>query len=106
MAVNPVPEGCHVVTAYLMVADAARAIDFYREAFGAREPYRLPMGDKVGHAEIPVGDDTHLMLSDEWPDMGVLGPFGHKWSLATHMEDVAPEEMSRPMQAWSEKQSA
>ena len=153
MAVNYIPDGYHTVTAYLMVDDAARALDFYREAFGAEELYRLPMGDKIGHAEIMIGD-THLMLADEFPDMNALGPnkrggatasfmiyvpdadaaydkavkagakadrplknefwgdrigtvvdpFGHKWSLATHLEEVAPEEMQKRMAKWSKQQ--
>ncbi len=153
MAVNYIPDGYHTVTAYLMVDDAAKALDFYREAFGAEELYRLPMGDKIGHAEIMIGD-THLMLADEFPDMDALGPnkrggatasfliyvpdadtaydravkagakadrplknefwgdrigtvidpFGHKWSLATHLEEVAPEEMQKRMAEWSKQQ--
>ena len=73
MAVNYIPDGYHTVTSYLIVDDAAKALDFYREAFGAGELFRLPMGDKIGHAEIMIGD-THLMLADEFPDMGALGP--------------------------------
>ena len=153
MAVHHTPEGYHSVTPYLIVNDAAKALDFYRDAFGATELFRLPMGDKIGHAEIMIGD-THLMLADEFPDMGALGPnsrggptasfmiyvpdadaahaqaiqagasenspvklefwgdrigtvvdpFGHKWSLATHVEDVSPEEMERRMQEWSSSQ--
>jgi PhnB protein len=153
MAVNPVPAGYHTVNAYLIVDDAARAIDFYRTAFGAEELYRLPMGGKIGHAEVRIGD-TNLMLSDEWPDMQALGPnkrggptasfviygpdcdaaferavqagaridrpvqdqfwgdrmgtvidpFGHKWTLGTHIEDVSPQEMQSRMQAWSASQ--
>ena len=155
MAVNYIPEGYHTVTSYLMVDDAARALDFYRDAFGAEELFRLPMGDKIGHAEIMIGD-THLMLADEFPDMGALGPnsrggptasfmiyvpdadaaydravkagaradrplknefwgdrigtvidpFGHKWSLATHVEEVPPEEIQRRMEQWSEAQAS
>jgi len=154
MAVNYIPDGYHTVTSYLMVDDAARALDFYRDAFGAEELFRLPMGDKIGHAEIMIGD-THLMLADEFPDMDALGPnsrggptasfmiyvpdadtaydkavkagakadrplknefwgdrigtvidpFGHKWSLATHVEEVDPEEMQRRMQEWSQSQA-
>jgi PhnB protein len=153
MAVNYIPDGYHTVTSYLMVDDAAKALDFYREAFGAEELFRLPMGDKIGHAEIMIGD-THLMLADEFPDMGALGPnsrggptasfmiyvpdadaaydkavkagaradrplknefwgdrigtvidpFGHKWSLATHVEEVGPEEIQKRMAEWSEQQ--
>ena len=78
MAVNTTPEGYHTVTPYLVVDDADAAIAFYQKAFGAQELYRLPMKDadgrdKVGHAEIRIGDCT-LMLSDEWPDMQAMGP--------------------------------
>lgn len=149
-AVRPIPDGYHSVTAYLIVDNAAKALDFYRDAFGAKELYRLPMGDKIGHAETRIGD-TVLMLSDEWPDMNALAPntrggatasfviyvpdsdaaydravkagakpdrpvenqfwgdrigtvvdpFGHKWSLSTHVEDVSPDEISLRMQAMS-----
>ena len=160
MAVSPVPEGYHTVNAYLIVEDAARAIDFYTKAFGAQELYRLPVPgpdgqERVGHAEIRIGD-TNLMLSDEWPDMGYLGPnkrggatasfviygpdcdaafdqavaagaavdkavadqfwgdrlgtvidpFGHKWTLGTHKEDVAPEDLALRMKEWAKAQTA
>ena len=154
MPVNHTPDGYHTVTPYLIVDNGAKALDFYRDAFGAKELFRLPMGDKIGHAEIMIGD-THLMLADEFPDMGALGPnsrggptasfmiyvpdadaaydkavkagakadrplkdefwgdrigtvidpFGHKWSLATHVEEVPPEEMQRRMEQWSEAQA-
>jgi PhnB protein len=148
MAVNPIPEGYHSVTPYLIVDGAAAAIRFYERAFGAVEVLTMPMGDgdRLAHAEIRIGD-SHVMLSDEWPDMGTLGPksrggatsslmiylddvdgafdraveagctaerrpedqfwgdrmgtlvdpFGHRWSLATHIEDVGGEEMERRM---------
>jgi PhnB protein len=62
------------VTAYLCVADAARAIGFYEKAFGAKESMRLsePSG-RVGHAQLQIGDDV-FMLADEFPDFGVRGP--------------------------------
>jgi len=151
---NP-PEGYHSVTPYLIVDDAAKAIDFYVRAFGAAELFRLPMGEKIGHAEVRIGD-SHVMLSDEWPDMGLLGPkarggttaslliyldgvdaafdralgegatserkpedqfwgdrmgtlvdpFGHRWSLATHVEDVPADEMKRRMDAMSAEHAA
>ena len=148
MSVSHIPEGYHSVTPYLIVDGAADAIRFYGEAFGATEVLRMPMGDtgKLAHAEIRIGD-SHVMISDEWPDMGFLGPksrggataslmiyledvdaaferavaagcsaerppedqfwgdrmgtlvdpFGHRWSLATHIEDVSDEEMQRRM---------
>lgn len=58
---------------YLTVDDPAAAIDFYTRAFGATETMRLKMGDKVGHAEVNIGG-ARLMLSGEWPQMGILGP--------------------------------
>jgi PhnB protein len=69
------PKGYQDATAYLRVANAAAAIEFYAAAFGAKEKYRLTMpgGATVGHAELLFGD-TCVMLSDEFPDMGVVGP--------------------------------
>jgi len=60
-----IPEGFHTVTPYLVVRDAAGAIDFYKQAFGAEELFRLegPPG-KIGHAEIKIGDSI-IMLADE-----------------------------------------
>ena len=150
MSVKAQPEGFHSVTPYLIVDHAAAAIRWYGEALGATEVLRLPMGDKVAHAEIKIGD-SHVMLSDEWPDYGKLGPknrggatsslmvylegvdaaferavaaggtieqpvqdqfygdrtgsfrdpFGHSWTLATHVEDVPEDEMQRRMEACS-----
>ncbi|HXH00907.1 MAG TPA: VOC family protein [Xanthomonadaceae bacterium] len=68
-----IPEGYHSLTPYLYVSDAARALDFYRSAFGAAELFRLPMGEKIGHAEMQIGD-SRFMLADEFPDMNTLGP--------------------------------
>lgn len=151
--VKPIPEGYHSVTPYLIVDDAAKAIDFYKQAFGAEEKFRLPMGDRIGHAEIKIGD-SFIMLADEFPDMGHLGPkarggttvslmvyvpdvdsafktaldagakqeqpvqnqfwgdklgtltdpFGHKWSLATHVEEVSESELGKRFEEWSAKQ--
>ena len=72
--VNPIPEGFHTVTLYLCVKDAARAIEFYKKAFGATEVMRLaePSG-RIGHAEIRIGDSP-VMLADEFPEMGLLSP--------------------------------
>ncbi len=59
---------------YICVANASAAIDFYREAFGAKESWRLTEpGGKIGHAEIQIGN-TSLMLSDEYPDYNTLSP--------------------------------
>jgi PhnB protein len=152
MAVKAIPEGYHRVTPYLIIEGAAEAIRFYEQAFGATEVLRLPMGDKIGHAEIRIGD-SHVMLSDEWPDYGKLGPkarggataglniyledvdaafaralaagatverpvedqfygdrcgtvidpFGHSWTLSTHVEDIAEEELHRRMAEFSKQ---
>lgn len=149
-AVAPIPAGYHSLTPYLIVDNAAAAIAFYREAFGAEELMRLPMGEKIGHAELRIGDSI-LMLSDEWLETGMLSPrqrggatsscvlylddvdaaferavragaiieravrtefrgdrmgsvidpFGHRWSLASHVEDVPEDELQQRMQAWS-----
>jgi PhnB protein len=151
--VNPIPEGYRSVNVILTVDDAAKAIDFYKQAFGATEISRLPMGDKIGHAELKIGD-TQIMLNDEFPDHDNLGPkarggtsvgliiytedvdsafkkaidaggtktmavedqfwgdrmgslkdpFGHKWSIATHVEEVPPEQYKSRMEAWQSKQ--
>lgn len=145
MPVKPIPDGYHTITPYLYIKGAAKALDFYKRAFGATELMRMEMpGGGIGHAEIMIGDSM-LMLADEFPDMGVrsplsLGgngssiliycedvdslfakavaagakevrplkdqfygdrsgtiedPFGHQWTIATHKEDVTPEECAR-----------
>jgi PhnB protein len=146
MGVKAIPEGYHSVTPYLIIDGAAEAIRWYQEALGATEVLRMPMGDKIGHAEIRIGDSI-LMMSDEWPDYGKLSPksrggstagfmiyvedvdraferavaagakvdqpvqdqfygdrsgsftdpFGHSWTIATHVEDVPEEELQRRM---------
>ena len=151
--VQPIPEGYRSVNVILTVDDAAKAIDFYKQAFGATEISRLPMGDKIGHAELQIGD-TRIMLNDEFPERDNLGPaarggssvgfviygddvdsafkraidaggketmpvetqfwgdrmgtltdpFGHKWSIATHVEDVPPEQFEERMKASQPKQ--
>lgn len=143
-AVKPVPEGMHSVTPHLVCAGAADAIEFYKKAFGAIEGSRMPgPGGKLMHAQLMIGD-SHVMLVDEFPDWGAIGPkalggtpvtihlyvpnadevfqqaldagatvkmpicdafwgdrygvltdpFGHSWSIATHMKDMTPEEMA------------
>jgi len=90
MTVNAIPEGYHSVTPYLIVDGAEEAIRWYETAFGATEVMRLPMGDKIAHAEIRIGD-SHVMLSDEWPDHGKLGPKargGSTSSLMIYLDDV------------------
>ncbi|HZQ25455.1 MAG TPA: VOC family protein [Terriglobales bacterium] len=63
--VKPIPEGYHTATPYLTVNGAAKALDFYKRAFGAKELFRMPGPDgKVAHAEILIGN-SHIMLADE-----------------------------------------
>lgn len=74
MPVNPVPDGYHSVTPYLVVKGAARAIDFYVRAFGAVELLRMPEPDgRIGHAELRIGDSP-VMLADEHPEAGARSP--------------------------------
>ena len=74
MAVKPIPEGYHTLTPYLAVEGAAKAIDFYKEAFGAEERLRMDGPDgKIGHAELQIGD-SKLMLSDPFPQSSVRPP--------------------------------
>ena len=144
--VNPIPENYPRVTPYLHVDGAAEAIDFYCNVLGATrrgDAMKGPDG-KIGHAELELGDSV-IMLADEHPDFGALGPktvggtpvnihiyvedvdavfqaaldagaterrpvedqfygdrlgqledpFGHHWSIASHVEDVPPEEMGK-----------
>ena len=91
MAVKPIPDGYHSVTPYLIMDDAARALEFYKKALGAVELMRFPGPDgKIGHAEIRIGDSP-VMLADESPDMGqkslrTIG--GSPISLMVYVEDV------------------
>lgn len=73
-AVKPIPEGYHTVTPYLTFNDAAKAIDYYKRAFDAKEVMRMqaPNG-KIGHAELRIGDSV-VMLADEMPGMGNKSP--------------------------------
>lgn len=72
--INPIPAGYHTVTPYLIIQDAAKAIDFYQQAFGAVELFRMadPSTGKVGHAEIKIGSSP-IMLGDEHLEMGFRG---------------------------------
>src|SRR6185369_2838989 len=139
--IKKIPDGYHTVTPYLVIKDAGKAIDFYKEAFGAVEGSRMLTPDgKVMHAEIRIGDSP-VMMCDENPDWNSLGPlsiggtavsimlyvedvdavvncavaagatllmpvadpFGHKWTIATHTEDVPPEEVGKRFKALFDK---
>jgi PhnB protein len=72
--VKPIPKGYHSVTPYLTLSDAARALDFYKRAFGAQETVRMDApGGKIMHAEIRIGDSM-IMLADEMPGTGARSP--------------------------------
>lgn len=141
--VKPIPDDMHTITPHLVCDGASDAIEFYKKAFGAVELARLPGPEgKLTHAMIRIGD-SNLMLVDEFPDWGSLGPrslkgspvtihlyvedvdatvaravaagakvtmpvndmfwgdrygkvedpFGHHWSIATHVRDVSAEEI-------------
>jgi len=143
--VKAIPEGYQGATPYLCVKDGAKALEFYKKAFGAKELMRMAGPDgKIGHAEIKIGEAI-IMLADEFPERGFLSPqsiggtpvsmmlyvddvdgfvnkaaaaggkiqkavedqfygdragqledpFGHRWYIATHIEDVAPDEMKK-----------
>lgn len=82
--VKPVPDGFRSVTPHLIVKGAGKAIDFYKKAFGAEERCRMPGpdGESVMHAEIQVGDSL-IMVADENPDWGCLGPAARGGSSVT-----------------------
>jgi len=72
--VKPVPEGFHTLTPHLVVAGAAQAIDFYKQAFGAVEVTRMPGPDgKIMHAQLRIGDSP-VMLAEEMPSCSSFGP--------------------------------
>ncbi|HEY6931419.1 MAG TPA: VOC family protein [Thermoanaerobaculia bacterium] len=72
--VTPVPKGYEAPTPYLIIRGAAKAIDFYTKAFGAKETGRFPGPDgKIGHADLIIGGG-HIMLADESPEMGHKSP--------------------------------
>lgn len=89
--VKPVPEGYHNVTPYLIIRGAAEAIEFYKKTFGAKEVMRMPGPDgKIGHAEILIGN-SHIMMADEFPQMGHKSPKGlggSPVSLMLYVDDV------------------
>lgn len=90
-AANPIPDGYHSVTPYLIIDGAAEAIEFYKKAFGATELFRMPQPDgRVGHAEIKIGDSP-IMLADEYPEMKYFGPKrlgGSPVSIMIYVADV------------------
>lgn len=73
--VDPVPKGYHTVTTVLTLPDVKAAIEFYKKAFNAEEKEICydASGKKVMHAEIKIGDSI-IMMGEEFPQMGCLGP--------------------------------
>jgi uncharacterized glyoxalase superfamily protein PhnB len=74
MAVNPIPAGHGTVTPSIVVAGAAKAIEWYRKALGAEEVSRYAGPDgRIMHAEIKIGN-SYIMMGDEMPEYGARGP--------------------------------
>ena len=90
MSVKPIPDGYHSVQPYLMINGAAKAIEFYKKAFGATERLRMKQPDgRVGHAEIQIGDSC-IMMADENPKIEAFAPAhygGSPVSLLIYTED-------------------
>jgi PhnB protein len=89
--VNAIPAGYEGATPYLIVKDAARALEFYQKAFGATEIMRVAGPDgSVGHAEIKIGQAI-IMLADEFPEMNCKNPQsfgGSPVSIMVYVQDV------------------
>jgi PhnB protein len=154
--VKPIPEGYHSLTPHIVVREAAKAIDFYKRAFGAEEFRRSPGpdGKSIMHAVLKIGD-SFLILNDEFLDTPcptrapqtvggtatmlhlfvtdvdavfnravadgakalmppmdmfwgdrygqLVDPFGHAWSIATHKEDLTPQEVEQRAAAFFSK---
>ena len=154
--INSTPEGYHSLTPTLTIKGAKAALDFYQRALGAKIDHSMEGPDgTLMHAAMTVGD-SKFMLSDEFPDWGVLSPetlggtpvglylyvedadaafaqaireggkelrplttefwgdrmgqfldpFGHKWTVATHVEEVSHEETTRRGEEWVKENSA
>jgi len=90
-SVKPIPDGHRTVAPYLAIKNAAAALEFYKQGFGAIETYKLIVPDgRVGHAEIRLGDSL-IMLSDEFPEFGGKAPEalgGSPVSIHLYVEDV------------------
>jgi uncharacterized glyoxalase superfamily protein PhnB len=88
---KPIPEGMHTITPHVVVNGAAKAIDFYKRAFGAEELGRFPTPDgKIMHAAVRIGDSV-LFMADEFPDMGgskAPAPGQSPVTLHLYVEDV------------------
>lgn len=102
MSAKPIPEGYHTLTPFLTVRNAAKAIEFYKQAFGAQQRGDVakdPTG-KVMHAELKIGD-SFIMMSDEFPEFGSLAPeSGGGTSMGLHIYvDNVDEAFDRAVKA-------
>ena len=87
--VKPIPDDYPRVTTYLCVDGAAEAIEFYMQVFGFTERHRMTFDGRIGHCELSLGDSM-IMVSDEFPEMGVVGPKtvgGTPMSMMVYVED-------------------
>src|SRR5689334_13942196 len=86
--VKPIPDGYHSLTPYLVINGASEAMEYYKQAFGAVELFRMEHGGKIGHAEMRIGDSP-LMLADETEQYkGPKSLGGTPVSLMIYVEDV------------------
>jgi PhnB protein len=87
MAVSPIPDGYHTVTAQLAIEGAAKAIDFYVKAFGAEIVDRVPdpSGQKIWHASLRIGSSM-LFVNDVFPDMGGSPSHSNLWLYLTDVD--------------------
>jgi PhnB protein len=89
--VKAIPDGFHTITPHMVVRDAARAVDWYKQALEAEEHSRIPVpGGKLMSVELWFGDSP-VMVADEFPEMGVLSPQsigGTPVVLSIYTEDV------------------
>lgn len=91
-SVNSVPQGFHTVTPHLVVQDIEAAIEFYKNALGAQEQYRMltPDGQSTTHAELKLGD-SFIFLGGECPNMEIQSPValnGSPVTLHLYVDDV------------------